>query len=314
MGILKKLFGKKDSADSQDVPGEPEDMLRMYDLEGNQVLMAKSVYRKDVLPNMFAKAVGNPDELYGAIVLALQDGFFEECLPPARQLFSIDNDRQRSATILGITLMENNQTDEAQEVLENFLKQNGDSGVVLTNLAKVFSRKGLEDKSVQTLWKALTVDPNQDNALAWWGAIQREKEGKEGDDGFYRAMEQAAQLSGSWRPQLWLARRLLEQKKIDPAVALYRKVLESSTVSADALMMISGDLGNSGYLAQMLDLVLPFYESEKHGHMAGLNLIQACIRTGDKETGLRLCDAVEKLKRYDIKQYLEQMRTQLKEL
>ena len=79
-------------------------------------------------------------------------------------------------------------------------------------------------------------------------------------------------------------------------------------------MMISGDLGNNGYLAQMLDLILPFYKPEKHGPMAGLNLIQASIQLGEKERGLKLCDSVERLQRYDLKQYLEQSRIQLKEL
>jgi hypothetical protein len=79
-------------------------------------------------------------------------------------------------------------------------------------------------------------------------------------------------------------------------------------------MMISGDLGNNGYLAQMLDLILPFYEPKKHGHMVGLNLVHACIQLGEKETGLKLCESVERLQRYDLKQYLETFRAQMKEL
>lgn len=311
MGILKKLFGKQGDTISQDDPSQRDDKIRMYDSHGNEVLITRQEYRKKVLPNSFERSKSNPDELYGTIVLALQNGFFEECLSPARQLVQIDPDKERSATVLGIALMKNNRLDEAQEVLESYLKQNGDSSVILTNLAKVLAAKGEADESIRLLWKALTVDPNQKNALDWWGAIHREKEGEEG---FYKALERIAQVPDSWRPQLWLARRLLEQKKIDSAITIYRKVLASVPETGDALMMISGDLGNNGYLAQMLDLILPFYKPEKHGPTAGLNLIQASIQLGEKETGLKLCDSVERLQRYDLKQYLEQSRIQLKEL
>ncbi len=241
----------------------------------------------------------------------MQDGFFEECLLPARQLSQIEPNNERSVTVLGIALMKNKLLDEAQELFENYLKQNSDSDIILTNLAKVFAEKGEEEKSNQTLWKALTINPNQDNAVDWWGAIHNEKKG---ENGFYEAMEQLAKLPGSWRPQLWLARRLVEQKKIGAATAIYQKVLESEPEDENALMMISGDLGNSGYIIQMLELVLPFYKTEKHGAMAGLNLIQACIQLGNKKTGLMLCDSLDKLQRYDIKQHIEQLREQLEKL
>lgn len=311
MSILKKLFGKQSDSSALADLSRRDDMVRMFDIDGNEIFISKSEYRKKVLPGSFEKSKGNTDELYRAIALALEDGFFEECLSPARRLVQIDPDKQRSATVLGIALMKNNRLDEAQEVLETYLRENGESGVLLTNLAKVFADKGEVDKSTQTLWKALTIDPNQDNGLGWWGAIHREKEGEEG---FYRAIEKVAEVPGSWRPQLWLARRLLEQKKIDSAITVYRRVLESAAEAGDALMMISGDLGNGGYLAQMLDLILPFYEPEKHGPMAGLNLIQASVQLGEKETGLKLCDSVERLQRYDLKQFLESSRAQLREL
>lgn len=311
MSIVKRLFGKQSESALQDGLSQRDDMIRMYDSNGGELLVSKSEYRNKVLPDSLQRVKHSPDELYGSIVLALQDCFFEECLSPARQLAQIDPDKERSTTVLGIALMKNNRLDEAQAVLEGYLKENGDSGVILTNLAKVLAHNGEVVNSTETLWRALIVDPNQDNALDWWGAIHREKDG---DEGFYKAIEMVAQVPGSWRPQLWLARRLLEQKKIDSAITIYRKVLESAPETGDALMMISGDLGNNGYLAQMLDLILPFYKSEKHGPMAGLNLIQASIQLREKETGLKLCESVERLQRYDLKQHLQSLRARLKEL
>lgn len=311
MKILKKLFGKQKDADLENTFIQEDEMIALYDKDGNQFQITKTEYLKNVLPEKFESVKNNPDELYNLIILTLQDEFFEECLKPARQLFQMEPNNERSTTILGIALLKNKHLDESQKLFENYLKQHADSDVILTNLAKVFAEKGEEEKSIQILWKALTINPNQDNAVDWWGAIHNERKG---ENGFYEAMEQLAQLPGSWRPHLWLARRLLEQKKIDSATAIYRKVLESAPEGENAFMMISGDLGNNGYLLQMLDLVLPFYEPRKHGPMAGLNLIQACVQIGNKETGLLLCDSINDLQSYDIKQYVEELREQLKRL
>jgi len=310
--MLKRLFGKQRKIPEASQDFSPQDeMIQMYDASGNQILILKTEYRKSVLPKAFDNAKANPDELYNLIVMALQDGFSEECIMPARLLFAMESDKERAPTVLGIVLMKNNQLNEAEEVLKKYLLENGDSGVVLTNLAKVFAEKGEAEKSLQTLWQALTVDPNQGNALDWWAAIHREKEG---EDGFYRAVELVAQLSGSWRPQLWLARRLLQEKKIDSAIAIYRRVLQDAPEQGDALMMISGDLGNTGYLLQMLEMITPIYQPEKHGYMAGWNLIHACLKIGEKEKGLELCDEIEKLQRYDLKQQVGQLREQLEAL
>lgn len=310
MKILKKLFGKQNKAESEIEPPDDE-MIFLYDQNGNQFQLAKSEYKKNVLPEKFEAVKNNSDELYNLIILTLQDGFFEESLPFANRLFQIEPNSERSTTVLGIALMKNKRLDEAQELFENYLRKNENSDVALTNLAKVIAEKGDDEKSLQILWKSLTLNPNQENGVDWWGTIHAEKNG---ENGFYEAMEKLAQLPGSWRPQLWLARRLLEQKKIDSAIAIYQKVLETAPDDGNALMMISGDLGNSGYLIQMLDLILPFYKPEKHGEMAGLNLIQACIQLGNKQTGLMLCDYLDKRERFDIKDYTKQLREQLEKL
>ena len=117
---------------------------------------------------------------------------------------------------------------------------------------------------------------------------------------------------GSWRPQLWLARRHLERDELDQAVVLYESVLPAASEYGDALMMISGDLGNHGHPELALKLVGPHYDAPMHGALTGLNLIAACIQLGEIAQGRALCDQVERLERYDLIEPLAQLRTQLK--
>jgi len=171
--------------------------IRVYNEEGKEYLIPREDYRKDVLPGVFEKAWNGEGELYSAIVATLRDGFYSEALAPAIRYQKIGKDAESSAILLGITYMKVDRLKEARETLEAYLNKHGDSGVVLTNLAKVIAGEGDENKSLEILWKALTVDPNQDNALDWWGAIHYEKGGA---DARIDSIKKVAELPGSWRP------------------------------------------------------------------------------------------------------------------
>ena len=179
------------------------------------------------------------------------------------------------------------------------------------NLAKARSAQGDKIEAEGLLWQALLLDPNLENAVQWWGAIHRERGGVAG---FLEAMQRVAALPESWRAQLWLARDLLAHKQPTRALELYRSVLPLAVEHGDALMMITGDLGNSGYKHDAVHLIAPLYEPTKHGPFAGINLLQACITIGDASRGREMLRKVETLDRHDVKSILEGLRVQLERL
>lgn len=284
-----------------------KDRITLYTKEGTKVTVSKDQW-KEALPKYFEDVAGDPDKTYKLIVLCLQDGFFEECLAPARSLCGIDPNKERSANLLGVVLLKNKLLGEAEEVLQKYLKEQGQSAVILTNLAKVCVEKGDEREGYKILWKALREDPNQENALAWWYAIHAEnKETRRLHD----SLKKLADIPGSWRPLTYLAIKELEDNKTGNALALYKKVLTAAPGQGDALAIVSGDLASRGHIRDALNLVYPLYDASRHGHAAGINLIQACISLKEREKGLLLCDAVEQLGRADLKERIEGMREKL---
>ena len=103
--------------------------------------MSRTAFAAKVLPKEFRDAASDPDRLYGALVMALQDGFSPEALQAAQRLFEIDPDRDRAATMLGIAFMKNGKLDEAERVLSAQLAR-AKSGSLMVNLAKVWEVKG----------------------------------------------------------------------------------------------------------------------------------------------------------------------------
>jgi len=290
MGIFGKLFDKKPQAPKQDAeaPQPVKDLendpnlIRVFDKYGQEVFITRDEWRSKVLPGTLQSHWNNPDQLYGTIINALNDGLLSDVLGAAEQLHRIDPIPSRAACLYGIVLMKNKRLDEAERVLRSFVEKHGEEGAVLTNLAKVYADRNENQLADDTLWHALEVDPNQDNGLAWYEALQRERFGEEAG---LEALRRIAVLPGSWRAQVWLARAALKSRNLEQALAYYRESLSRSgnDIPADLLMQISGDLGNHGYLAELLELSEPHFVPELHGLQVGNNLIKAHLELGHLE-------------------------------
>lgn len=318
--ILSALTGKKDDASvvtssSPNQTPEPQlnnrKLITAYDAYGREIKITRDEWRDKVfLPNLQQKW-NEPDELYNQIVTGLNDDFASDLLPAASRLLEIDTNPERSHTIHGIVLMKNGQLDAAEATLRDGMRKAGETGTLLTNLAKVFGERGDQVRADETLWQAVQADPNQDNGLLWWAAIQRERGG---EPGYLQALRTAAALPGSWRAKLWLARYHLEHKEVEAARALYADVLGSGQFDRSALMMISGDLGNNGQVPLILELIGAVYDEHTHDPMAGLNLLRACQELGKADEGEALLARMYALGFAPIKQHLDQFAQAFQEM
>ena len=278
----KKAASPADDAGADEVAPAPEERLTAYDAYGRAVSLTREEYRTRVLPATVRKNWENPPGLYSAIVQGLRDDFAADLLDASEHLVEIDPDPERATTARGIVLMKTGDLDGAEEVLRRYHGQHDPSGVILTNLAKVAAERGDHERAHDLLGEALQVDPNLENGLLWWAALAREQGGEEA---YLEALEIIAEVQGSWRPQLWLARHRLDQSDLEGALELYRGVLELATDQSDALLMISGDLGNAGHVDQVFELVLPRYVPERHALSVGFNLLNASVQANQRAEG-----------------------------
>ena len=278
-------------------------MIRVFDKFGRELFISREEWRKSILPGSIQAGWNNPDQLYGLILGALNDGFRTDVLDATRQLYNIDTNKLRGACVWGIVLMEEGQLDEAEKVFRNYISKHGEAGIILTNLAKVYSKRRNDTQAEQILWHALELDPNQDNGLAWYEVIHRERGGEKAG---LASMRRVAELPDSWRAQLWLARAALQTKDLKAALALYRESLDRAPhpPPPDLLLQISGDLGNAGHLPKILQLVLPCFDPGTHGLQVGNNLIKAHLTLGQVADARRIVDQLYALKRPDWKEHL----------
>ena len=319
MGFLRNLFGKRKeerakapatrSAGHVSSHKGPE-AIKVFDEYGHEMMITRQEWRDKILLGNLAKHSDDPDQLYSMLVSALNDGFAADVIEYAEQLARIDHIPSRAATILGIAYMQVDRLDDAERTLRDFIAERGEEGVVLTNLAKILAAKGDNPNAEATLWHALELDPNQDNGLAWFVAINNERGG---EASVSKAIRRVAALPTSWRAQLWLARDALARLDLATAQRLYDEALSRAErpVPADLLMQMSGDLGMKGYMAEAVTLTEPHYDATTHGLEVGNNLIKAMVELDRPDDAQTILNDLHAMKRPDWQQTLAYWDTEL---
>jgi tetratricopeptide (TPR) repeat protein len=312
MGLFDRFFGRKaddPQPEPDPVPPTPAspaanpDLIRVFDAYGREMFIAREEWRTSVLPGAIRSSWNDPGQLYGVVVGASEDGCAADVVEAAEHLHAIDPIPARGTCAYGIVLMKIGRLDEAERVFVEHLRRHGEEGVVLTNLAKVHAERNETAKTEETLWRALEADPNQANGVEWYEVMHRERGG---DAAGRDALRRVAALPGSWRAQLWLARAALQAGDRDAALALHRETLSriGEQVPADVLMQISGDLGNHGLIAEILQLTEPHFRAEIHGLQVGNNLIKAHLELGHVQEARGILDRLHALQRPDWREAL----------
>ena len=106
--------------------------------------------------------------------------------------------------------------------------------------------------------------------------------------------------AGGVLPQLAAAREKLKTKDTAGAMAIYESVLVGAGDRADVLVTISGDLGSTGHVKELIELLAPRYDAQRHGAAAGINLLQAYLVTRNAEAAQHLLDLLFELNRPEL--------------
>lgn len=110
--------------------------------------------------------------------------------------------------------------------------------------------------------------------------------------------------AGGVKSRLATAREKIEAKDLPGAMAIYEELLAASGDRADVLVAISGDLGSCGHVAEIIDLIAPRYDADRHGPATGLNLLQAYLAVGNADAAQHVLDILFGLNRPELEDRL----------
>lgn len=106
------------------------------------------------------------------------------------------------------------------------------------------------------------------------------------------------------KPRLAAAREKLEAKDLPGALAIYEELLATAGDRPDVLVTISGDLGTHGHVAEIIELIAPRYDAERHGPATGLNLLQAYLAVRNADAAQHVLDILFALNRPELEERL----------
>jgi hypothetical protein len=106
------------------------------------------------------------------------------------------------------------------------------------------------------------------------------------------------------KPRLAAAREKIEAKDLPGAMAIYEELLATSGDRADVLVAISGDLGTHGHVAEIIELIAPRYDADRHGPATGLNLLQAYLAVRNADAAQHVLDILFGLNRPELEDRL----------
>ncbi|MDQ2085746.1 hypothetical protein RBH29_04765 [Herbivorax sp. ANBcel31] len=94
-------------------------------------------------------------------------------------------------------------------------------------------------------------------------------------------------------------------KKEEKAVQIYNELLKNDDLPSEALMEISGELGNNGFIKYIHELIVPRYKVYEHNPITGINILQSYLETNKKNEGIKLLNQLKALNRPDLKKYFD---------
>jgi hypothetical protein len=114
--------------------------------------------------------------------------------------------------------------------------------------------------------------------------------------------------------RLVAARERLDNKDLKGALAIYEDILSTSGDRADVLVAISGDLGATGNIPQIIELIAPRYDANRHGFAIGINLLQAYLAVRDANAAQHVLDILFALNRPELEDRLHGFSNAIAEL
>ena len=305
--VVKQLYSRSAAEVRQD-----NSLVSLYGAGGREIIMESNQWRTEVLPFNIKKKNDDPEGLSQLILTAMRDGFYEDILKASERLHDIDTSPVRGVALYAIALMETEKLKEAEKVIKKALSDHGDTGSLLTLLARVYSKGNQKKKSDEALLQALYCDPNQANAVEWLGVKTLEESGEKS---FLKAMKRISGIEGAWRPYIWLGSFELISGNKESAISYYKKAIrKANPLPADGATKISGDLGKAGCSAEVVELFTPSFDSALWGILTGSNVVGACVLEGKKDEALRIISILEKQQQPQWDEHLSYLRELVKSM
>jgi len=252
---------------------------------GQAVQMSREDYQKKIIPTNLDRYWDDKNKLRDFAMELAKEQFNEEAANAADRLLELYGPIESALIFRAVVHMQAKEFERAKTILINCLDRFPASGNACTNLAKIYGAEGDEAKAFEMLETGLFKDPNQENALNMY-AQAFVNSGKK--DELRRRLETLSSKEGAWRPKLHLARLALTEENLLKAMQWYREAIEGTKDRFEVVMTVTGELGQAGYVYQLIQICEEYWQPDFPYPYAGFNYANALLATDQKEKAIAI--------------------------
>ena len=286
---------------------QQDEFLYAFNERGQRVRFSREQWAKHVIPQNIKLHWKNPDALFALLQQAVGSGFYAEIEDAAWHLQEIDSNLERGSSMAAHVLLRLGKLDESEKLIDEFIGVAGPTANMLTGKAKIMVQRDKDADVRPLLLEALKLNPNAENTLHWFALLGREQNGLEG---LKANLREACELPGSYLPQIRLGGILLNEGDNEGALELYESILDLARKDGNILLGISSALAHFNLTEEMIDLLAPVYNFQKHGPYVGMNLAQAMTNAGRHSEARQIVKPIRALNNQQFNEYLDTMDNQ----
>ena len=252
---------------------------------GQAVQMPRAEYQKKVIPQNLDKYWDDKEKLRDYAMHLAKEQFTEQAGAAADRLLELYGPIESALNFRAVVHMQAKEFERAKAILVNCLDRFPSSGTACTNLARVYAAEGNQAKAFETLEAGLFKDPNQETGLNMYVEVFLAA-GKR--DEVKKRLGALAGREGAWRPQLHLARLALTEQNLLKAMNWYTQAIDQAKERFEAVMTVTGELGQAGYVYQLIQLCETYWKPDFPYPYAGFNYANALIATDQKDKAIAI--------------------------
>ncbi|MFY0543344.1 tetratricopeptide repeat protein [Brevibacillus sp. H7] len=256
-----------------------EEFVTFTNEYGQTIQMTREDYQKKVIPHNLEMYWDDKEMLRQFAMELVRDNFPEPAGVAADRLLELYGPIESALIFRAVVHMQAREFDRAKALLLDCLERFPASGTACTNLAKIYAYEGEEAKAFETLEAGLFKDPNQENGLNMYveSFLQLNKQ-----EELRQRLEALSAKEGAWRPQLHLARLALSEGNLLKAMQKYKEAIEAAKEKEEIVMTVTGELGQAGYVYQLIQICEEYWSPQFQYPYAGFNYANALLATDQK--------------------------------
>ncbi len=250
---------------------------------GQTIEMSREDYLKKIVPHNLEMYWDDKEMLRQFAMELVRDNFPEPAGVAADRLLELYGPIESALIFRAVVHMQAKEFDRAKALLLDCLERFPASGTACTNLAKIYAVEGEEAKAFEMLEAGLFKDPNQENGLNMYveSFLQFNKQ-----EELRQRLEALSEKEGAWRPQLHLARLALSENNLLKAMQNYKEAIEAAKEKDEVVMTVTGELGQAGYVYQLIQICEEYWSPQFQYPYAGFNYANALLATDQKSKAI----------------------------